>query len=324
MAKAAKEGSLRTSEIIRRFQRMGKTSSREASSLLSPMSITPDNLSTIPLFRGITGQHLEKLTAVLERSSFPAGHVLFRAGDVPEHFLLLVRGEVTLKEGDDDRFRLRAVAPIGELGALMGLPRNADAVTASECEVWRAPVAKLVAFFEAHGEVAYRFYHNLLGVVSDKVSRDRRRLDDMRQNLIRTQKKMKALRDVVLESPETPISKPVCDALDDVIENNRRAHYRVAPVPALPATARMDDGTKTSVVELSDGYLKLELPTGPWPKGTEWSAVLAVMGQEMAVSGRVERAGPDGVVMKLDLLIDPYKRTLEDYVTRLQLLDYVV
>jgi len=303
---------------------MGKTSFFETSSLLSPMSITSDNLSTIPLFTGITGQDLEKLLAVFEKSVFPAGHVLFRAGDVPEHFLLLVRGEVTLKEGDDDRFRLRSVAPIGELGALMGLPRNAEAVTAAECEVWRVAVPKLVAFFEAHGDVAYRFHHNLLGVVSDKVSRDRRRLDDMRKNLIRTQKKMKALRDVVLESPETTISKPVCDALDDVIENNRRAHYRVSPVAALPASARMDDGTNARVVELSDGYLKLDLPGTAWPKGTDWSAVLAVLGQEMAVSGRVERAGTDGVVMKLDLLIDEYKRTLEDYVTRLQMLDYVV
>jgi CRP/FNR family cyclic AMP-dependent transcriptional regulator len=45
---------------------------------------------------------------------------------------------------------------------------------------------------------------------------------------------------------------------------------------------------------------------------------------EIAVSGRVERAGADGVVLRLDLLIDSYKAQLDDYVTRLQMLDYVV
>ena len=46
--------------------------------------------------------------------------------------------------------------------------------------------------------------------------------------------------------------------------------------------------------------------------------------REIMVSGNVIRSGADGVVIKLDLLIDEYKSALQDYVTRLQMLDYVV
>ena len=46
--------------------------------------------------------------------------------------------------------------------------------------------------------------------------------------------------------------------------------------------------------------------------------------REIPVSGRVIRAGADGVVMQLDLLIDAYKGAMFDYITRLQMLDFVI
>jgi len=98
----------------------------------------------------------------------------------------------------------------------------------------------------------------------------------------------------------------------------------VTPLAALPSSVRMEDGSRVRVLELSDGYLKLELPAAAWPKDTEWAAVVVLPAREIMVSGRVIRAGADGVVMKLDLLIEDYKKALEDYVTSLQMLDFVV
>jgi hypothetical protein len=57
----------------------------------------------------------------------------------------------------------------------------------------------------------------------------------------------------VLAARETEISKPVFEALDELIENNRRSHYRVHAAPALPASVRMDDGTTVRLLELSEG-----------------------------------------------------------------------
>lgn len=286
--------------------------------------LDPEALRAVPLFRDVTSDHLATLARAMEKTTHPAGHVLFRKGDTPARFLLLVRGEVTLKEGSDDRFRLRPVSTIGELGSLTGIPRNTEAVAATQIDLWSMPVGTLTAFFEKNADLALLFHRNLLGVVSDKVRRDRSRLEDMRANLIRTQKAMKHVREIVLAEKETPISKPVFEAIEEIIEHNRRAHYRVCPVPALPAKLRLDDGRTAEVVELSEGFVKLALPAKGNAKGTELAGVLTMATGEIAVSGRVERAGADGVVLRLDLLIDAYKAQLDDYVTRLQMLDYVV
>jgi CRP-like cAMP-binding protein len=288
------------------------------------MSITAESLQGVPLFRDFSEKHLEALAKVLKREIHPADHVLFKVGDLASQFLVLVRGEVALREEPNELFRLRAVATIGELGAVTGLARNTDAVTATEAEIWSIPVPELLKFFEAHAEVAFPFYRNLLAAAADKIRHDRRRLYDMRANLIRTQKRMKQLRELVLAARETEISKPVFEALDDLIEHNRRAHYRVTPAPALPASVRMDDGTSVRLLELSEGFLKLDLHPPAWPKGAEWAGVLCLPSGEIMVSGRVIRAGADGVVMQLDLLIDAYKTAMFDYITRLQMLDFVI
>ncbi len=289
------------------------------------MTVQPADIRTIPLFANIPDERLSGLIGVFETKTVPAGHVLFRAGEVHTSFVLLTGGEVTLEEEGNPKFRLRPFAPIGELGALTGLPRNATAIAATEAQIMIAPVAKLTAFFEGHADTAFAFYKNLLGMVSTKVRKDERRMEEMRANLIRTQKAMKSLREIVLSSAETEISKPVCEALDDLIEHNRRSHYRVSPVPAFPAHVRIEDATPIRVIDLSDGYVKLDTAASKLTKDrAHWVGVLVMPLGEILLSGSIERDGPDGVVVKLDVMIDSYKAMLEDYVTRLQMLDYVV
>ena len=153
----------------------------------------------------------------LQHQRVKEGEVLFQAGSRPTGLLLLTSGEVALKEGDEIRFRLRPVAPIGELGALTGLVRNTTAVAVADSEILRIGTAELMQFFESHGDVAFPFYHNLLRVVADKVRRDIRRMDEMRANIIRTQKAMKRMRELVLESEDTVVSKPIFESLDELI-----------------------------------------------------------------------------------------------------------
>jgi CRP/FNR family cyclic AMP-dependent transcriptional regulator len=289
------------------------------------VTVQPADIRTIPLFANIPDERLSELIGVFETKTLPAGHVLFRAGDVPASFVVLAQGEVTLEEAGSAKFHLRPIAPIGELGALTGLPRNATAVATTSIQILSVGVPQLLAFFDRHADTGLAFYKNILGVVSTKVRKDERRIEEMRGNLIRTQKTMKGVREVVLSSAETEISKPVCEALDDLIEHNRRSHYRVSPAPAFPAHVRVEDATPIRVVDLSDGYLKLDTAAAKLTRDhSHWVGVLVMPLGEILLSGSIEREGADGVVVKLDVMIDSYKAMLEDYVTRLQLLDYVV
>jgi CRP-like cAMP-binding protein len=300
------------------------------------MTVRPSDLHAIPLFHGITDEHLADLLGAFEPVSLPAGQVLFAAGSEPAHLLLLTKGEVALLEPTADRgegidagaprFRLSPVAPIGELGAVTGLRRNTTAVTSQPSEVWRIAVAELRRFFERHGEVAFPFYHNLLNIVADKVRRDARRLDEVRANLIRTQKGMKRLLQTVLETEETPLSRTVCETLEELIEHNRRIHYLVEPVSTLTSWVRLDSGSTVPVREISDSLLRIApAPSALPPKpGADWSGVLITPGGEVPVSGKVEAADAFGALIKLDLFIDQYATVLRDYLTRVQMLDFVV
>ncbi len=289
------------------------------------MAVTPSDLRAIPLFQDISDKHLESLMGVFEHRQHAKDDVMFEAGDPPSDLLLLVSGEVALYEGDEVRFRLRPIAPIGELGAITGLRRYTTAKVTEPSEVWRIPTKSLQDFFEANGDVAFPFYHSLLSIVANKVRRDTRRLAEMRRNIVRTQKAMKQMRDLVLESEDTAVSKPIHDTLEQLIENNRRWHYLVEPARSLQASVRFDDGTTVPVVEMSDGWLQLgKNAPGPTKAGEHWSAVLILPSGEIPISGTVESVGDKGVLIKLDLLIREYAATLEDYLTRLHMLEFVV
>ena len=157
--------------------------------------LTPDQMSSIPLLRGMNDQQLKQLAGVFVRRDLALAAVLFEVGQPAESFYLLARGEVKIYEGDQERYALKPPAPIGELGALADLRRNTTAVVSRDAELWEVDREALLRFFESHGEIALIFYQNLVMLIEDKVRRDQTRLEDLRRNIIRTQKTMNQMRD---------------------------------------------------------------------------------------------------------------------------------
>ena len=146
----------------------------------------------------------------------------------------------------------------------------------------------------------------------------------MREHIIVTQKTMKRLRELVLESPDSAISAPVHDALEGLIQQNRRANYRVEPPPALAAHLRLDDGRCAPIVELSRTHLNFRLAGALPGPDSELAGVLVLAGPEIPVSGRVLRVQGDRVVLVLDLLLEEFAAALEGYLTRVQMFDFLV
>lgn len=289
------------------------------------MSVSVSELRSIPLFQGITDEHMTQLLGAFEQQSLQKGEVLFEAGSDPTHFYVLIKGEIALREEGEPGYHLHPPAPIGELGALTGIRRYTTAIATEACELLRVTKADLMNFFEDYGDVAFPFYHNLLEVVGDKIRRDRRRMEEMRANIIRTQKAMKRLRDLVLESEDSELSAEIYDTLDGLISNNRRAKYVVEPPAALPCYVRMDDGTQIPVRQLSAVWLSIpDLPGRPTSLSASWSGVLLALDREIPLSGTITRIEEGLVTIELDLLIDDFAVLLEDYITRSQMLDVVV
>lgn len=288
------------------------------------MSIATE-LRSLPLFQGIAEARLEQLVAIFRPVTKKAGTVLFEPNELATHFEVLVKGEVTLEEEGAVKLQLRAFAPLGELGALTGIPRSTRAVASTDVELLAVPVADLHGFFDDNADIGLVFTKNLLAMVSEKVRRDRRLLSSMKFNIIRTQKAMKQMRETVLEGAETEISKPLFETLENLIHNNRRANYRVSPTASHPASVRLDDGRTARILEVSEGYLKVEGTAKDLTQDPSyWAGVLQIPSGEVLVSGSVVREGEGGVVMKLDGMVDEFKAKLDAYMTQLQLLDFVV
>jgi len=290
------------------------------------MSLTPEQLCCIPLLRGIGDKQLKQLSSVFEKRDLPEGEVLFEMGRPAEAFYLLASGEVAIWEGDQIRYRLRPPAAIGELGALAELDRSTTATVGRAAEVWQVTRESLLKFFESHVEIAMPFYQNLVELIADKMKRDQVRMEDMRRNIIRTQKVMKQLRDYVLESQDTPISDTLHNKLDDLIRHNRRVNYRVSPPDSLEASVRLNDNkTMVPVGQISRTHVSFSLYEGPLPAdGSAWSGVLCLSGPEIPISGTVLRTLDRRVDLMLDLLIDDYGSILDGYLARVQMLDFMV
>lgn len=288
------------------------------------MSVAPSALRKIPLFANITDEHLGQLVRACTLRKVPSGTVLFEAGSVSDHFLILTEGEISLREGAAESFRLKPIAPVGELGALAQLERRTTAVAATAAEVLEISVKDLMQFFEDHGDVAFPFHYNLLRVVADKIRRDARRTEEMRKNLMTTQKAMKRMRDALLEGEDTPLNKQLYEELEALIEQNKKGHYLVEPAEALPTSVRLDDGSIVPVRAMSKDWLHLPSDAGTPEHGAFWSGVLLLPEREIAVSGTVDGSDDGGMHIRLDMLIDDYNRAVEDHLTRLQMLDFVL
>ena len=288
------------------------------------IGIVPAELRGIPLFRGFSDEELQRLSVLFEPVAANEGDLLFAQGEAAGAFYLLIAGEVSLHQDEREVYLLKPPCLIGELGATTGILRHCRAVVGPATVLRRIDSARLHDFCSRNPDIGLVFYRGLLASAADKIAHDQRRSAEMREHIIVTQKAMKGLRDFILESPDSAISGRVHGALEGLIQQNRRANYRVEPPPVLAAHLRFDDGRVATVVDISRTHVNFRL-TGalPEPNG-ELSGVLVLAGPEIPVSGRVLRVQGDRVVLVLDLLLDEFAAVLEGYLARVQMFDFLV
>jgi CRP/FNR family cyclic AMP-dependent transcriptional regulator len=292
--------------------------------MIEKLGIGPGELRGIAMFRGLGDQDLQRLGALFEPVAVQEGDRLFAQGEPATAFYVLVAGEVSLREDEREVYLLKPPSIIGELGATTGITRHCRAVVGPATVLRRIDSARFHDFCSRNPDVGLPLYRALLNAAAEKIARDQERIAEMREHIIVTQKAMKALRDFILESPDSPISGRVHDALAGLIQQNRRANYRVSPPATLAANLRLDDGRVASVVEMSRTHVNLRL-AGPLPEpNAELAGVLVLAGPEIPVSGRVLRVQGDRLVLVLDLLLDEFATVLEGYLTRVQMFDFLV
>jgi CRP-like cAMP-binding protein len=292
--------------------------------MIEKIGIGPAELRGIPLFRDFSDEELRRLAELFEPALTKEGQILFAQGEAAVAFYILIAGEVSLRQDELEVYLLKPPCLIGELGATTGILRHCRAVVGAKAVLRRVDSSRLHDFCSRNPDIGLSFYRALLASAADKIAHDQRRTAEMREHIIVTQKTMKGLRDFILESSDSPISRHVHDALEGLIQQNRRANYRVEPPPALAASLRLDDGRVATIVDISRTHVNFRLAGALPEQNAELSGVLVLAGPEIPVSGSVLRVQGNRVVLVLDLLLDEFAAVLEGYLARVQMFDFLV
>lgn len=288
------------------------------------MSDVLQSLSQLPLFADLSSGEIDRLLSVFEKRKLERGAVLFQAGESPEAVFLLVEGSISVRGVDEEVLVARPPATIGELSAVTGEDRSLTAVAATDAVVLAAPVDRLQSFLEKEGAIGFRLQRTLVRLAARKIGRDRGRLREMKDNIVSTQKAMKAMRDSLLQSEDDPLHEALYEQLDALIEHNRRVHYLVEPSRLVPTSVRLDAVGERRVTAISEEWLYFERAAGDPELQGEVRGLLLLDGTEVPMSGNVERCNEAEVCVFLDELVPDFKQRLEAHLTRAQLLDVVL
>lgn len=102
------------------------------------------------------------LTEGMPERSVPAGASVFVDGVGPPAVLVLVSGQLSVRQGRTELARLdRPGSFVGEIGALLGTPRSADVVAAEDSVV--RSIGEPEAFFARHPDLALELARQLAG-----------------------------------------------------------------------------------------------------------------------------------------------------------------
>jgi CRP/FNR family transcriptional regulator, cyclic AMP receptor protein len=94
-----------------------------------------EHLAAVPLFEGLSKKQLRQISRLMTRLDWPAGKVLTREGERGEEFVIVLEGEVEVRQGD------RVVATrgpgeyVGEIALLDKRPRTATVVATTPVSV---------------------------------------------------------------------------------------------------------------------------------------------------------------------------------------------
>lgn len=117
---------------------------------------------TIPAFLdALELDELDALQALAIPKRYPTGTTVFREGDRSDHVLIVRRGRVKIatlrRRGHEVVLAERGAGDIlGELSAIDGLPRSADAVAVDDVEAWSMTTEDFATFLQTRPGAALR------------------------------------------------------------------------------------------------------------------------------------------------------------------------
>ena len=137
---------------------------------MTPPSTDPAALCRMPLFRGVSGRELERLSALLQERSFPAGASILTAEQPGEAVYILLEGSVkvylTHTDGSEVILAILGTGEIvGEMSLADSLGRSASVTTLEDCTFLWMDRRTFLSGMEEIPAIA----RNLVGILSRRL-----------------------------------------------------------------------------------------------------------------------------------------------------------
>jgi len=131
-------------------------------------------LRKIPLFAGLTNDHLARIARVGSERRFEAGSHLFREGDAGHEFFVILSGRVRISKtiegiGEEALAILDPGDYFGEMALVDDTPRSADAIAHTGCTLWAVQKADLDQLMFVDKDLAYEILWTFVRTLSARL-----------------------------------------------------------------------------------------------------------------------------------------------------------
>lgn len=131
-------------------------------------------LGQVVLFRGLTEDALELISAIADDEEHPAGHVIFRQGEVGEKLYVIVSGRVRISRdvggmGEEALAILGPGSCFGEMALVDDSPRSADAHVHEKCRLLSIPKEAFEELLFLHKDLAYEILWSTVRVLTARL-----------------------------------------------------------------------------------------------------------------------------------------------------------
>ena len=155
------------------------------------MGILTEKIIKAPLFKGLTGEEMDKVLSVAHEIKWKQGETVITEGEMGETMYIIYSGSVkvskrlTLPQFSDERghaektlIHLDAVEPIvvGEVAMLTKAERSATITTTKECLVLEIYGPELAKLCETDTKIGFKIMGNLAKLLSDRLRQANRDL----------------------------------------------------------------------------------------------------------------------------------------------------
>ena len=147
------------------------------------MAVSIDKLREILLFRDLSHSELSDIGAIVEEFKLPADRLLFRQGDKPDAFYIVLLGELAVnKTFDGTEIHITNVSKgsiIGEMGFITDSPRSATIESVGDVDMLKISKKKFRKLLDEDNIAAYKMVHKLSYTISFRLARMSEKLAEL-------------------------------------------------------------------------------------------------------------------------------------------------